>query len=151
MCTSMLNHHFIWFLFCFGFAQKLARMRLFVSSCREGLRLSFLLVLGLFCSQGNQRGEVGFPFPLSSPWGWLWASVPSGLGCPQPGPPRGPGSRSGREATSASVHSPMRSLGLGAGRAALVPFFGEDIEFHARCFMYYIYNINISKSVLVSF
>lgn len=38
-----------------------------------------------------------------------------------------------------------RLLGLGAGKDSLVLFFWENIEFHARCFMYYIYNINISK------
>ncbi len=140
----MLNHHFIWFLFCFGFAQILAKMRLFVSSCREGLRLSFLLVLGdRFCSQGNQRGEVGFLFPWGV--GGPWASVPSGLGRPQACPARPP------EALAPGLEgrwppaSKRRSLGLGAGKDSLVLFFGENVEFHARCFMYYIYNINISK------
>lgn len=146
----MLNHHFIWFLFCFGFAQKLAKMRLFVSSCREGLRLSFLLVLGLFLLPGEPKRRGGLPLPPQLSLGVAVGLGPLVPGCPQPGLPRGPGSGSGREVASASVHSPIRSLGLGEGRAALVLFFGEDIEFHARCFMYYIYNINISKSVLVS-
>lgn len=64
MCTSMLNHHFIWFLFCFGFAQILAKMRLFVSSCREGLRLSFLLVFGIaFAPKGTKEVRWASSFP----------------------------------------------------------------------------------------
>lgn len=31
------------------------------------------------------------------------------------------------------------------GRTAWFSSLGENVEFHARCFMYYIYNINISK------
>lgn len=57
-------------------------------------------------------------------------------------PTRGPGSWSGGRRPPASTH---RSAGLGAGKDSLVLFFGENAEFHARCFMYYIYNINISK------
>lgn len=58
---SMLNHHFLWFLFCFGFAQILAKMRLFVSSCREGLRLSFLLALGLLLLPEEPKRQDGLP------------------------------------------------------------------------------------------
>lgn len=78
----MLNHHFIWFLFCFGFAQKLAKMRLFVSRCREGLRLSFLLVLGLFLLPGEPKRRGGLPFPPQ-----LSLGVAVGLGPLRPGLP----------------------------------------------------------------
>lgn len=93
---------------------------------------------------------MGLRFPLSFPWGWLWASVPSSPGCPQLCPPQRPWLPVWKGGVL-SQHSQIKSLGLGAGKAGLVLFFGENIEFHARCFMYYIYNINISKSVLVSF
>lgn len=64
----MLNHHFLWFLFCFGFAQILAKMRLFVSSCREGLWLSFLLVLGLLLLPGEPKRRGGLSLsPQLSP------------------------------------------------------------------------------------
>ena len=139
---------FVLFWFCSETCQNEALRQ----QLQGGSAAVFPFGFGIVLLPGEPKRRGGLPLsPQLSLGGWLWASVPSGLGCPQPGPPRGPGSGSGREAASASVHSPMRSLGLGAGRAALVPFFGEDIEFHARCFMYYIYNINISKSVLVSF
>lgn len=75
----MLNHHFLWFLFCFGFAQILAKRRLFVSSCRVGLWLSFLLVLGLLLLPGEpkRRGGLSLSPPLS-------LGVAVGLSPPQP-------------------------------------------------------------------
>ena len=122
----MLNHHFLWFLFCFGLAQILAKMRLFVSSCREGLRLSFLLVLGLLLLPGEPKRGDGLP--LSSQ---LSLGVAVGLGFLPPQaalrlvPRRGPGSGSGREAPPAST---LRSLGLGAGKVAWFSSFGENIR-----------------------
>lgn len=66
--------------------------------------------------------------------------------------PNGPGSGSGKKATSSQfIHTP---LWLGAGLDRFLLFFflgGGDTKFHARCRMYYIYNINISNSILVSF
>lgn len=46
-----------------------------------------LLVLGLFCSQGNQRGEVGFLSP-SSPWGGQALSPPAWAARPAWSPKR---------------------------------------------------------------
>ena len=98
-----------------------------------------------FAPRGTKEARWASPFPSAFPGGGCGPQPAP----PRPGlpiglsPPRGPGSRSEREAAS-SQHTQIRSLGLGAGKAS---FFGENREFHARRFMYYIYNINISKSV----
>nr|KAF6285922.1 hypothetical protein mMyoMyo1_009481 [Myotis myotis] len=111
MCMSMLNHHFLWFLFCFGFAQILAKMRLFVSSCREGLRLSFLLVLGLLLLPEEPKRQDGLPLsPQLSLGGGCGPWSPLAPSCPQACPPQRPGSGSGREAAS-SQHTQIAGLG----------------------------------------
>ncbi|KAF6288455.1 hypothetical protein mRhiFer1_009169 [Rhinolophus ferrumequinum] len=121
MCTSLLNHHFLWFLFCFGFAQILAKMRLFVSSCREGLWLSFLLVLGLLLLPGEPKRRGGLPL---SPQLSLGVAVGLSPLQPQaahrlvPAEALAPGLE-GRQ-PPASRH---RSLGLGTGKEGLILFF----------------------------
>lgn len=117
----MLNHHFLRFLFCFGFAQILAKMRLFVSSCREGLRLSFLFGFGIALAPGEPKRRGGLPLspqlslgvavglsplqPQAAHWLVPAEALPPGLEGRRP---------------PVSTH---RSLGLGAGKDGLFLFF----------------------------
>lgn len=79
---------FVLFWFCSDTCQnETLRQQL-----QGGSAALFPFGLGIaFAPRGKQGGEVGFPFPSAFPGGGGWASVPSGPGCPQVCPPRGPG------------------------------------------------------------
>lgn len=73
----------------------------------------------------------------------MWTLVPSGPKLPAGLSPAEAWLRVWKEAAS-SPHAD-RGLGSRGGRTAVFSSSEENVEFHARCFMCHIYNINISK------